>query len=249
MLLAIHGFTEIDLSWTEVLNDLNMPVQGYVLPGHGYKPCPSETNHQRIAEIIHKRFEDQGPIDLLGYSMGGRVALQFALQYPDMVRRLILISCRPGIADEHERATRAASDEGLAMMLEENGIGQFVAWWENNPALRPAKPFSRSMTELIRSRRLNQDAFGLAASLRALGQGVSPSLWDRLPELNMPCLAIAGSADPRYVNDMGEMVKAMPHAKLNVIPESGHAVHRECRDTVVNVIRGFLANKNSNTPT
>ena len=243
MLLAIHGFTEIDLSWSEVLKDLQIPVEGYVLPGHGYKPCPEGTSHESVAEIIHQRFGEREPFDLLGYSMGGRVALQFALAYPQLVRRLILVSCRPGIKDDAKRERRKIEDEGLAMMLEENGIGQFVAWWENNPALKPAIPFSRSTTEHIRSRRLNQDPMGLAGCLRALGQGSSPSLWNRLDELEMPCLAIAGEADETYVDEMGEMVESLANGKLAIIGESGHAVHRECRDTMVNVIRGFLASK------
>ena len=243
MLLAIHGFTEIDLSWTEVLQDLNLPVEGYVLPGHGHKPCLEGTTHASVAEVIHRRFADREPFDLLGYSMGGRVALQFALTYPQLVRRLILVSCRPGIKDDAKRERRKAEDEGLAMMLEENGIGQFVAWWENNPALKPTKPYSRSTAEHIRSRRLSQDHIGLAGCLRGLGQGSSPSLWDRLGELSMPCLAIAGEADETFVQEMGEMVEALPKGKLAVVPESGHAVHRESKDSLVNIVRGFLASK------
>lgn len=247
MLIAIHGFTEIDLGWTEVLCDLQVPLKGYLLPGHGYKPCPPNTTYEIVINDLHRRYAEDGPFDLLGYSMGGRVALQFALTYPKLVNRLLLVSCRPGIANDGERAARAEADEGLAMMLEDNDIGQFVAWWENNPALRPARPYSRAMAEHLRSRRLNQDAHGLAACLRALGQGKTPPLWDRLGEITAPTLAIAGSADPRYVADMQRMVDLMPRAQLAVVPECGHAVHRECRDSLLNIVRGFLASSNEPT--
>lgn len=247
MLLAIHGFTEIDLSWKEVLEGLDGHVVSYLLPGHGHRPCPAGTNAEWLVEDLHRKYAESGPFDLLGYSMGGRLALQFALTYPHLVRRLILVSTRPGIRNPADRAARKRHDDGLAMMLEENGIGQFVAWWENHPALRPYRPQPRSLQEHLRARRLNQDAQGLAAALRVFGQGVTPSLWDRLAELTMPVLAIAGSADTLYVQEMTRMIEALPHGRLSVIPECGHAVHRECRESMVNIIRGFLADRSAQT--
>lgn len=241
MLIALHGFTETDLSWQEVFADTGMALRSYLLPGHGHQLCPPETTPSSVAADIVRRYQAEAPFDLLGYSMGGRVALQLALEHPEMVRRLILVSCRPGIADADERALRKHADEGLAMMLEDCGVGQFVAWWEANPALRYVRPLPRSMQEHIRCRRLNQDADGLAASLRCLGQGATPSLWEHLPRITCPALAIAGGADERYVSDMEHMVAAMPHARLSTIPECGHAVHRECQDSLVNIVRGFLA--------
>ncbi|TVR12419.1 MAG: alpha/beta fold hydrolase [Planctomycetota bacterium] len=241
MLIALHGFTETDLSWQEVFADTGIAVRTYLLPGHGHQLCPPDTSPSSVAAEIVRRFADQAPFDLLGYSMGGRVALQLALEHPQVVRRLMLVSCRPGIAESDEREQRRLADEGLAMMLEDCGIGQFVAWWESNPALRYVRPLPRSMLEHIRCRRLNQDADGLAASLRCLGQGATPSLWEHLGSINCPTMAIAGGADQRYVHDMERMVTAMPQARLSTVPECGHAVHRECRDSLVNIVRGFLA--------
>ena len=86
-----------------------------------------------------------GSEDLLGYSLGGRVALQLALDHPGRIRRLVLVSSGPGIADPAERERRRQRDERLAQILDEDGISPFTAWWESSPALKPARPLPGKM--------------------------------------------------------------------------------------------------------
>lgn len=241
MLIALHGFTEIDTVWLNLLSPAFPDLRCPLLPGHGWKPCPKGTTIASTVADIAASLPSQ-PVDVLGYSMGGRVAIRFALDFPHLVKRLVLINCNPGIADTNERSDRRLRDEHLAQILEEDGLGPFVAWWQSNPVLKPAKPLPRSMAESLRCMRLNHEPCGLANALRLLGASNDDNnLWARLPELRMPVLLVNGAADKRYSGIMTLMAKDIPHAQVSVIADAGHAVHREQPDALVATVRAFLA--------
>jgi 2-succinyl-6-hydroxy-2,4-cyclohexadiene-1-carboxylate synthase len=238
-MLVLHGFTETDLFWQETLGP-QLPAECVLLPGHGWKPCPDGTTLKSVAAGFAQRLPADGSGDLLGYSLGGRIALQLALDHPGRLRRLVLVSCVAGMRDPAERAARIKRDEGLAQILEEDGIGSFLALWESNATLKPAKPLPHRVCETIRSMRMNQDPNGLAAALRSLGVGTMEDLWDRLPTLRVPTLLIAGEHDQRYVKAMGEMAKLIPGARFEIVAGSGHAVHREQPYELRRLVSQFL---------
>lgn len=239
MLVALHGFTETDQVWSEFFAS-HHPVRCPVLPGHGAKPCPPGTTLASTATMMAKYLATNGSDDLLGYSLGGRVALQLALDHPGKVRRLVLLSSGPGIADATERAKRLLRDERLAQILEEDGISPFTAWWESTPALKPARPLSREVDESLRSLRLNQDPLCLAGVLRHLSHGTMEDLTPRLKTLTMPVLLVAGDSDRAYCQRMREMSAAIPNSRLQLIADAGHAVHREKPEAVRNAVITFL---------
>jgi len=239
MLTVLHGFTETDAVWRQVCAG-RIAARCELLPGHGHKPCPAGTTFASIAADLAARLPAAGG-DVLGYSMGGRIALRLALDHPQRVRRLVLISATAGITDPSEREQRRKRDNRLADILAEDGIGPFVSWWEANPALRPAKPVARKVSEDIRSQRLNQDPVTLADNLRQLGAGMMEPLWDRLPELTMPVLLVTGAADPAYVRKCQDMAALIPSSRVAIIPDAGHAVHREQPEGLMRAVAEFLA--------
>lgn len=238
MLVAIHGFTENDLSWQEVLGGTGVELSTPLLPGHGWNPCPPDTTIASTAADLAARYDE--PFDLIGYSMGGRIALRLAIDHPELVRRLILVSVRPGTTDAEARAERIARDEGLAEILEEDGIGTFVAWWENHPVLRPVKPLPTVEEEALRCTRLNQDPLGLAAALRCFSQGRMEPLNDRLDAITARTLIIGGEADTAFAEDLRILDDGIPNAELCMVPECGHAVHREAPDALRAALLRFL---------
>ncbi|HEX3138486.1 MAG TPA: alpha/beta fold hydrolase [Rhizobacter sp.] len=238
MLTALHGFTETDDVWTEVLAPLKRPVRCPLLPGHGWRPCPAGTTIKSVAAEIAAKLPAGG--DLLGYSLGGRVALQVALDHPGKLKRLVLISSTAGLRDAKEREKRARHDHAFAEVLEEDGLGPFVAWWESNPALKPGRVLPRAMIEQLRCCRLNQDPRGLAGVLRHLNTGEIIDLWPRLGELKIPVLLMTGEKNPRYVDVMKAMAAKIPSAQLELIPGCGHAVHREAPNELIDLLRTFL---------
>lgn len=174
-----------------------------------------------------------GELDLVGYSMGGRIALHAALAFGPRVRRLFLIGASPGVADAGERAERRAADEGLADEIEDLSIEAFATRWAQTPVLAglPAQ-----LVAEVRADRLRSTPAGLAAALRGLGTGTLPSLWERLGELTTPVTLIVGERDAKFRAIAQQMVTRLPKGRVEVVSGAGHAVHLEAPESVADLI-------------
>lgn len=233
-LLLLHGFTGSGQSWADVaapLAGLGHRVIAPDLPGHGgnLPQDPAAYDMDRIAEALADLIDREvgGPVHLLGYSMGGRLALYFAQACPEKVRSLVLESASPGLATEAERSARRAADDALADRIEAEGIPAFVTFWESLTLWQSQERLAEDVRQGLREKRLQNNASGLAHSLRGMGTGVQPSLWARLPDVTLPTLLIAGAEDAKFAAINRQMAAAMPNARLVVVPEAGHTVHLE----------------------
>ncbi len=237
-MLLLHGFTGCAQSWAEVMKPLSLKhrVVAIDLPGHGLTQAPDDVAQdvtqfampvvsQQVASFITTLIGT--PVHLVGYSMGGRLALHVALEHPAWVQRLILESASPGLEATDERAARVASDEALAQRIERDGIAAFVTEWERLPLWRSQQVFAEEKRMRLRAQRLQNNARGLALSLRGMGTGMQPALWHRLGELRMPTLLLAGELDAKFVAIARRMAAAMPQSLLCVIPGAGHTTHLE----------------------
>jgi 2-succinyl-6-hydroxy-2,4-cyclohexadiene-1-carboxylate synthase len=171
----------------------------------------------------------------VGYSMGGRLCLQLALDRPDHVERLVLVSASPGIADPAARAARREADERLAQEVERDGIAAFLERWLAQP-LFATLPRDRSG---IDERRARNTVERLTYQLRVLGQGVQPSNWERLGELRMPVLLIVGELDTKYAEIARQMAGGIPDARVEVISGAGHACHVEQPNAVAHLLASW----------
>ena len=161
---------------------------------------------------------------LVGYSMGGRIALYAALALPAIVERLVLIGASPGLADAAERERRRRDDEALADRIEAIGVTAFAEEWGAQPLFAGQDP---RVAAAAHADRLRNTPDGLAAALRGLGTGVMTPLWGRLGELAMPVTLVAGERDAKFREIAERMAAALPAARLEVVPGAGHAVQLE----------------------
>lgn len=229
-IVLVHGFTGSGASWSRdlrgALTAAGRRVVAVDLPGHGTRSVdqdPHAFTLERALEAIGGA--TTGRMDLVGYSMGGRIGLHFAVACPDRVRRLVLESASPGLASEPERAARRADDRTLADRIERDGMAAFVTEWSRVPVLRPAAARSSEAEERVRRIRSANRAEGLAGALRGLGTGALPSLWDRLAEVRAPTLLLVGAEDPKFVGIARRMAESLPDATVAIVPGAGHTVH------------------------
>lgn len=229
-LCLLHGFSGAGVNWSPVVGMLHSPLMiAPDLIGHGGTDSPADPARYRMEAAAADLYTLWGqlelpPLHLVGYSMGGRLALYTALTYPAMVTRLTLESASPGLDTEAERDYRRATDEVLAGQIESNGIAWFAAMWEQLPLFQHQ---SEKVREVLRAVRLSQSSTGLANSLRGMGTGAQPSLWERLPELSMPVDLIVGALDAKFVAINRQMAARIPTCQLQVVDAAGHSVHQE----------------------
>jgi 2-succinyl-6-hydroxy-2,4-cyclohexadiene-1-carboxylate synthase len=174
---------------------------------------------------------------LVGYSMGGRLALRAALREPQSYRALVLLGATPGIEDESRRRSRRAADDDLADWMEQSSIHAIVDHWENQGVFATQ---SRELVDRQRRGRLSHDPKKLAAMLRATGQGVLEPVWDELGRLRMPVLCVAGESDDKYAQIAERMARALPLGRTALIGQAGHAAHLEQPDAFSDLLLDFL---------
>lgn len=177
--------------------------------------------------------------------MGGRFALYITIMFPERVRSTILASASPGLADPSARLARRRDDEALAERIEARGIELFAEEWERQPVLAHGR-LSPTIRQELRHQRLRNNARGLANSLRGMGTGAQPSLWDRLGEIERPVLLLAGEHDGKFLAINRQMASAISLARLHVIPAAGHMLHLEQPAAFGASVVGFVSATTSN---
>jgi 2-succinyl-6-hydroxy-2,4-cyclohexadiene-1-carboxylate synthase len=219
--IFVHGFTQTAASWKPVLDSLPPADEAIALE------VPAGMDFVATASALG---DTGGRGIYVGYSMGGRLCLRLALDRPELVERLVLVSASPGIADAAARASRRDADERLAREIARDDVDAFLERWLNMPMFRTLQGEARGMTARQR------DPAVLTHQLRVLGQGAMEPLWDRLTELAMPVTLVVGARDEAYVRHALEMRRSIRGARLEIVEGAGHAVHLERPDALARVL-------------
>ncbi|MGE6377807.1 2-succinyl-6-hydroxy-2,4-cyclohexadiene-1-carboxylate synthase [Peribacillus muralis] len=246
-LVLLHGFTGNRDTWKFLIPILSERYTMIMIDiiGHGMSTSPAEPERyemNRVAEdITHILDELHFPKShMLGYSMGGRLALAFASLYPEYVETLILESASPGLATEQERGIRKQNDKKLAGRILEFGMEAFVDHWESIPLFESQKHLPPKTRASIREQRLANDPVGLANSLLGMGTGSQASYWGNLQTLDFPVLLLTGEFDPKFCDIASSMEKKLRKAEWKIINGAGHAIHVEDGEKFGKIISEFL---------
>ena len=248
-LLLLHGFTGDISTWSPFLDALSSYRTIRVdLIGHGRSdspPDPARYSMKHAVEdlqaLLHHLHVDRTA--LLGYSLGGRVALHFALEAPEMLTALVLESASPGIADKKEREARRRSDAALAESILSDGLEAFVDRWQSQALFASQSRLPAEVQQRQRTQRLSQNPLGLANSLRGMGASSQDYLMPQLQGLHVPSLFLAGALDQRYAALAAVLAAEAPDARHQVIEGAGHAVHLEKPDEFEAIVSQFLGER------
>ncbi|RLQ98301.1 2-succinyl-6-hydroxy-2,4-cyclohexadiene-1-carboxylate synthase [Falsibacillus albus] len=248
-IVLLHGFTGDGTTWSETVRHISHHHKVILIDiiGHGKSDAP--TNLERydiqcaaedLAEILNNLNIKKA--DFLGYSMGGRLALTFAILFPTRVNRLILESSTPGIKSEMERSERRQKDSALARRILDEGMVAFVDYWEDIPLFSSQKRLPEEVQKNIRMQRLGNSPIGLSNSLLGMGTGSQPSWWERLNAIELPVLITAGGLDRKFCLIGKDMQDHLKNAQYKEIPHCGHAIHVEDPQKFGTIIEEFLNN-------
>lgn len=227
-MLLLHGFTGSGRNWEELASKLRgWQIVAPDLPGHGGTEAPAGAMPvvaKDLASLLDALSIDQALV--IGYSMGGRLALHLAVEAPERVRGLVVIGATPGLADAEARDARLAADEALAKQIESDFDG-FVRDWEALPLFASQRAMAPESQERIREIRRSHSPDALAKALRLLGTGAQPPLQARLSGLRMPVLWVVGEYDAKFRAIAQAVQPLLPAARFAILPYAGHAVHLE----------------------
>jgi 2-succinyl-6-hydroxy-2,4-cyclohexadiene-1-carboxylate synthase len=244
-LVLLHGFTQGPGSWDEVVAALDpaYEIVRVTLPGHGpaggasaQTRLPFEAAAGAVADAV-AQVAGPDPATWLGYSLGGRLALRVALDRPDLVDSLALLGATAGIEEADARAARVEIDARLAAGLERKGVEQFIDGWLAQALF---SRLSRSAAGVEERRSGTVD--GLASALRLLGTGAQEPVWNRLGEIKVPVLLMAGEHDSKFSAVAFRLAAGIgDNAALSFVPGAGHAAHLERPESVATILSRFLS--------
>ena len=245
MLVFLHGFAGSADDWSVIMEYGAGQFESYAinLPGHGGSVNLDDSDAYTFTGAVHVVVESIqevaiGPVHLVGYSMGGRLAIYAALQKPTLFVSLLVESSTAGLRDPQEREQRIRTDAELSKRILEMPLEDFFREWYTQPFFAS---FSDEQREKIVSARKRNDAMELAKSLKGLSVGAQPSLWDRLSELEIPTTFISGARDEKYANLAIQMAGLCKRGQSAIVPNAGHNVHVEQPDAFFRCIEKHLA--------
>lgn len=171
---------------------------------------------------------------LLGYSMGGRLALHALLEPDHPWQAAVIISSHPGLESELERSARKASDGNWAAKAFAGDWKDFTTQWNAQPLLGGDIREEEATQRLVTRRR------EISRSFLDWSLGVQESLWDRLGGISVPVLWVAGENDAKYLELAQRAVSLIPNGHLATAPGAGHRVPWEAEEWLADKVSTFL---------
>lgn len=239
--LLLHGFLGSGEDFDEIVPMLidQFCCLTIDLPGHGKTRFNSDYTMQNTADAIVTQLDDLeiAQTNLIGYSMGGRLALYLALNFPNRFPKAILESASPGLKTEAEQLARIEHDRRIAARLEAD-FERFLQDWYEQPLFESLK--QNPIFETTIAKRSHNNPSELAKSLIQMGTGMQPNLWQKLKNHHNPLLLILGEYDRKFVEINQEMATICQTARLAIVPDAGHNVHIENPNAYAHAVKTFL---------
>ncbi len=246
-MLFLHGFMGNIAEWQAVIPFFSKKFYCIAvdLPGHGRTVVQNEDDYRMENCAVNlMAFLDTLNIyrcRLLSYSMGGRLAFYLAVFYPQRFDKIVIESASPGLQTEQERHARIKHDRKISQQLKDLPLNQFLQTWYRQPVFSSLDTESQAYRKMIQNRMQN-DSGRLVLSLKQMGAGVQPALWDMLDQISADVLLIAGEKDTKYIQISDAVAQRCRRSKVKIIKNAGHNVHFENKNQYVKAVDLFLNN-------
>jgi len=245
LVVLLHGFLGSRRDWSDVVDSLGATFRCLTidLPGHGESLGGVEAEYTipsaatAVIDLIDHF--DAASFSLVGYSMGGRLALYLSSIYAMRIDALVIESASPGLITAEERRARREHDERWVGLLESGDVDAFLDAWYGQPLFKSiaARP---DLLESLCRERSKQDIRELARALRGLGVANQLPLWDEWRANHIPTLLIAGALDEKYCAIARQMAAECASAEVAIVSNAGHNVHVEASSAYNSAIVSFL---------
>ena len=240
----LHGYTGSHQDWARQIPLLSKKYRVVALDyrGHGKSEAPSaasDYSFEILVQDVYGLLRHLGIARscIAGHSMGGFIALELALRYPDVVSALVLVDTSsgefervPGFVELRAKLDELARSEGMEAAFEYNATHNPMAQeqFERHPELR----------EIARQKMLRTSVDGYIFTWRAIAQW--QPVTHRLSEIKVPTLIVVGEEDTPFHRASQTMEESIANSKLVMIPGVGHSPHEEAAEAFNEVLVNFL---------
>jgi len=231
MIHCLHGFLGSPRDWDR-FGDFGTGLGIVKADLFGADAFPDARTMAAWADAYFAERVGAGPNYLLGYSLGGRLALHLATQFPDAWDGVVIIGANPGLDDAEARAARRAHDETWARRFETDPWDTLLADWDAQAVFGGRPGGERREADFDRAR--------LADDLRRWSLGAQELLWAALPALSCPLLWVAGADDSKQHNICRRVSDTVPGAQVWVVPGAAHRVPWEQPEAFAACVHTFL---------
>jgi 2-succinyl-6-hydroxy-2,4-cyclohexadiene-1-carboxylate synthase len=240
-LVLLHGFLGSANDWSELIEQLpDYDCIAFDLPGHG------DAQEQRLNRMIdfplwlNQQLQQRNISNyhLLGYSLGGRLALQFAATQPTGLQSLLLENAHPGLSSADERKARASADARWARRFYREPLADVLNDWYQQPVFADLNPTER--TQLIAERSQNSAA-QLAHMLCCCSLAKQADLQPWLQNTSLPVLYLCGEQDLKFQALAAQLTTHCTLVTQQILA-GGHNLHRANPEFMAAAIRQWLTN-------
>lgn len=225
-ILALHGFLGRGSDWTDVQNkcaDFN-----WICPNLFSDPDWDLQSFDRIAEKIIEKLNLNQSCVLLGYSLGGRIALQLLNKYPNMFRHIVLVSTNPGLQSDQEKAIRLKNDSLWIDKMNQMSWSDFLKQWNDQPVLQNSFEPERMESDFLKER--------LIQSLQNLSLGLQDDFRPIIQKYASRITWIYGEQDHKFAEISENLKKQIPELKTRST-KKGHRVLFDSPEVIAEVLK------------
>jgi len=238
-LVILHGLFGSSDNWRALAKQLATQTQVITvdLRNHGRSPHSSEQTYELMADDLAELVSELNlsSIDLIGHSVGGKVAMVFSQRYPELLRRLVVVDIAPrAYVDEHSALFKALLDLDLSLYSTRNELDKELSISLPNKAVRQF---------LLMNLAVENNQLSWQINLPVL-YDVYPQLLSEVCEgqqLSVPsCFIRGGRSNYIQDQDIAEIEISFPNSTIVTIEQAGHWVHADSPQPFINKIIEFF---------
>lgn len=246
----LHGFTGSGESFDHINSIISKKYTVFALDliGHGHTNSPenpelyslgSQIDH--LNQIINS-LSIVSPV-LWGYSMGGRLALNFAINFPEKISGLILESTSNGIESDSDRIDRLQKDMDLSNQISKD-YTSFLQKWNRLPLFKsPPMVVLHPKTRFLEIQN-QQNPIGLSHSVLQFSPAHAPYIFKELEKISVPVLLLTGQLDEKYTQLWDLLKYQLKQPKHKIIQNAGHRVHLDNPVDYIKALENYLTETN-----
>ncbi len=244
-MVFLHGLFGRGRNFTRIAGGLEPEAQSLMvdLPNHGRSTWTEHFDYAQMADLVaeHLRegFAGSGPVDVVGHSMGGKVAMVLALRHPELVRRLVVVDISPvssgGSRGEFQHLLGSLAALDLPELERRSDVDE---------ALAAAVPNDTVRSFLLQNLKHRDGSFTWEPNLDLLHGELETIMG--FPDLkgstfDGPVLWIRGDRSNYVTEEDAPAMRALfPKTRRMTVRDAGHWVHSEKPEEVIAALRTFL---------